>query len=361
MKWILMLVLAISMTNCGGLALPQIDSLTSLQPQVISVEPEDGSTVSPVGLVTLSFSVPVEPVTVDARSFIIKKMEEGEDAESEEDIIDDATDGRARGIDGVYVFSDDGTAVTFVAESPYNSGDYLVIATNQVLSVEMLPLSQHPGRATSPFVSGFTVTANGTVSGSSSAGAADGGSGNDGGDGESDVARNRPGNLIINEILYDVPGSDTDGDVFIELVGDAGGDITGYKLYLVNGEDGVIKDTIKISENAIIPDDGIFLIADAKTGQSEVSDVVGADLVDNFDPQNGPDCIQLVDENDTLLDAIGYGEPIIGTAENGLACFEGTPTPKVSSGQSLSRTGGIDTGNNSSDFSMLEVPAPGLF
>ena len=104
---------------------------------------------------------------------------------------------------------------------------------------------------------------------------------------------------------------------------------------------------------------GLYLIADAMTGSPGVSRVVGADFVDNFDPQNGPDCIQLIDHEGRLVDALGYGEPLVGTAENGLACYEGSPAADAASGESLSRSGGLDTDLNSADFTTCDVPTPG--
>lgn len=359
MKRILISIALFCLAGCGGMNIPRLESLTDFQPKVVSVIPDDGGVINPNDPIGLIFSVPVEPMTIDAKSLIITKIETKGGSEDGEDVVEDAVDGKVRGIDGVYGMSDDGTEVVFTSVSPYKAGNYYIIATNQVLSVDMLPLCQHPGRAKSPFVSRFAVGGGDAAYGSSPSAEDNDGADTPVGEGGM-VVRDRPDSLMINEILYDVPGSDTDGDVFIELFGDAGGDISDYKIYLVNGEDGVIKDTIKIPENSVISEDGVFLIADAKTGKSGVSDVAGADFIDNFDPQNGPDCVQLVDESDALLDAVGYGEPIVETAENGQACFEGTPAPKVSSGKSLSRTGGQDTGDNAVDFGVLDAPSPGL-
>lgn len=169
----------------------------------------------------------------------------------------------------------------------------------------------------------------------------------------------RPDVLVINEILYDVVGSDTDGHVFIELSGTDGGNIAGYKINLVKGSDGTIDKTITLPAGAVMGDDGLFVIADAKTGVADQTFVTRADFIDNFDPQNGPDCVQLVDDNGALVDALGYGTPLVAHAENGLPCFEGTPAVDVASGSSLSRVNGKDTNDNGMDFIALGHPTPG--
>lgn len=177
---------------------------------------------------------------------------------------------------------------------------------------------------------------------------------------EESVQRNRPQKIVINELLYDLVGADTDGQVFVELYGDARADVTGYQLVFINGENGVVTDSIVFSEEAKVAEDGIFLIADAKTGNENESFVDDADLIKNFDPQNGPDCVQLLDENGVLLDALGYGSPIVEAAENGNACHEGESALDVPSGQSLSRINGTDTENNAMDFMALTSPSPGV-
>lgn len=170
----------------------------------------------------------------------------------------------------------------------------------------------------------------------------------------------RPSWLVINEILYDIPGPDSDGDSFIELAGEAGTDIGGYEIAFVNGSDGKIYDTIKLPEGLLISDDTVFVIADAVTGSPGTSHVGAADYIVNFDPQNGPDAVQLLDDVGGLVDAVGYGSPIASPAENGRTSYEGSPAEDVGSGISLSRVDTLDTNDNSSDFIQLEIPSPGV-
>ncbi|MFH1829756.1 MAG: Ig-like domain-containing protein [Pseudomonadota bacterium] len=344
------IMLAMFLAGCGMQGIGQFDSLISMQPQVLSVTPADGQSATADTSVTVEFSRSIDPASVNESTLAIIKPEDPD--EDIEGIADDVEDGDVRGIEGFYEFKDESRIAVFRAKQSFEKGaTYILVASSQILSPDLLPLNQNPGSAPKPFFSTFTVMADGQGQGQ--------GEVQGQGEGEAEVKRIRPTHLIINEILYDAVGTDTDGDVFVELLGEAGGDITGYKLVFVNGEDGIIKDDIEMPEDAVIGDDEIFLIADAKTGMPDISNVEHADFIKNFDPQNGPDCVQLLNEKGELLDAMGYGEPILEAAENGLACFEGVPAVDVASGQSLSRIAGIDTNDNAFDFEVLEVPTPG--
>lgn len=169
------------------------------------------------------------------------------------------------------------------------------------------------------------------------------------------------GKVVINEIYYDAVGADTDGVVFVELYGDPDLPIGGAKLNFVDGSDGSVDDTITLPETARTALDGFYLIADARTGSATATNVPGADLIDNFDPQNGPDAVQLLDRSGRLLDAVAYGPEVVPAAENGLATFETAPAIDVVNGHSLERVAaGSDTDDNAVDFMDRETPTPGL-
>ncbi len=355
-----LILLFLSVASCGAPGLPRFDALVDRQPYVVAVEPADGAQFTTLSAVTIDFSQPLEERSISERTLPILALEEEDEAAT----VEEAIDGELPGIAGHYRLEEEGRRIRFEAEGAFAAGrEYLIIATPAILSRDRIPLSQEPGFAATPFVSRFRV---GAASGGGGSGS-DGGTGGSGGGGSGSggdaapVVRNRPQHLWLNELLYDVPGSDSDGDVFVELAGDMGGDITGFRVVLVNGDDGVIKDTITLPEDAIIPDNGVYLIADARTGAPGETNVPGADFVDTFDPQNGPDCVQLLDANGALLDALGYGEPLVAVAENGLACHEGTPAQKTVSGQSLSRVEGFDSDDNFIDFTFLDIPTPGFF
>ena len=344
---LVILSMMVLVVGCGAAGLDPFESLVDLQPRVVSVEPADGAEAAGNSCVTVEFNRPVDIDSVGRTSFAIVKA----DGAPLDDIEDDLEDGHVDVMEGIYEFAGDRRAAIFRSAGPYEpGGEYIVVATSLIRSEEGLPLNQSAGESPEPFISAFWVA--GGVSG------AQGGSSSPTSD-EEVKERVRPTNLVINEILYDAVGSDSNGDVFVELYGEPGGDITGYELVFVNGPDGVIKDTVEMPEDALIGDDGIYLIADAVTGSPGVSHVEGADYIKNFDPQNGPDCVQLVDHEGRLLDAVGYGEPIVELAENGLPCSEGTSADDGASGVSLSRILGVDVDMNGGDFIPMDPPTPG--
>lgn len=151
---------------------------------------------------------------------------------------------------------------------------------------------------------------------------------------------------VINEVLYDGPGSDAD-DVFTELFGTPGLVLDGWSLTGTNGADGSIYRTVNLT-GGIISAEGVFLIATLDTVLS------GVDLFANVDWQNGPDSIQLLDSGGIIIDALQYGDA------GGFNAGEGSAATDVAAGQSLSRDlYGTDTDNNFTDFLILDTPTPG--
>ena len=157
------------------------------------------------------------------------------------------------------------------------------------------------------------------------------------------------GQVRIQELLYDAAGTDAAG-VFTELAGPAGTSLEGWSLVGINGGSGASYRSVDLS-GAAIPADGILVVATA-SANAELAAV--RDVEGSVDWQNGPDAVQLLDENDRIVDALQYGDA--GEHNAG----EGTPAPATPAGQSLSRdAAGTDTGDNAADFSLLEVPTPG--
>lgn len=155
----------------------------------------------------------------------------------------------------------------------------------------------------------------------------------------------------LSEVYYDAPGSD-DGQLFVEIAGPAGLVLDGLRLEGVNGSNGAISPTIPLS--GVIGADGLFVVAD-RTGDG-VSFVPGADLLANFDFQNGPDSIVLRDADDRVRDAVGYG--VFAASE--VFAGEGAAAPDVSPGESLARRfADLDTDDNAVDFVVLGTPTPG--
>jgi hypothetical protein len=170
----------------------------------------------------------------------------------------------------------------------------------------------------------------------------------------------RPTFLRINELLYDVPGPDTNGELFIELRGTPASTLADYQLVFRNGSNGEVTETITLPEGSRMPIDGLFVIADALTGSPAATGVAHADYIENFDPQNGPDAVQLLDPDGTLLDVLGYGMPLPLRDIDGQPLYEGEPAVDVSAGVSLSRDAqGADADHNLLDFFVNIAPSPG--
>ena len=156
--------------------------------------------------------------------------------------------------------------------------------------------------------------------------------------------------LLISEVLYDGVGSDN-GLSFVELYGTPGSSLDGLFLEGVNGANGNTGPTVALS--GIFPVDGIFVVADdIGDGSTAVS---GADLILNFDFQNGPDSIVLRTA-DAVVDAVGYG--IFDLDE--IFAGEGTPAVDAPAGSSLARHfANVDSDDNAADFGISSPPTPG--
>jgi hypothetical protein len=156
---------------------------------------------------------------------------------------------------------------------------------------------------------------------------------------------------VLSEVFYDAIGSD-DGASFVELYGAAGTSLDGWVVEGVNGSDGGVTHTLPLTGS--IPADGIFVLADEASGGGTA--VANADLLLNFDFQNGPDSIVLRDALGAAVDAVGYGTFAAGEVFAG----EGSPAPDPAAGSSVARVfADVDTHDNAADFEAQGVPTPG--
>ena len=155
---------------------------------------------------------------------------------------------------------------------------------------------------------------------------------------------------LISELLYDAVGAD-DGKAFVELYGTPGASLDGLRLQSVNGDNGQVTATLVLA--GTFPADGLFVVAD-RTSAGTTS-IENADLLLDFDLQNGPDSLVLRDAT-SVLDAVGYGVFDVGQVFAG----EGDPAEDGAAGTSLARVfADVDTGDNAADFAVLDVPTPG--
>jgi len=155
---------------------------------------------------------------------------------------------------------------------------------------------------------------------------------------------------LISELYYDAVGSD-DGKSFVELSGAPGTSLDGVRLEVVNGDNGAIVTALSLS--GVFAESGLFVVADRTS--AGITSVIGADLLLDFDIQNGPDSLVLRTA-DAVLDAVGFGVFDPGLVFAG----EGAPAVDVAAGASLARRfADVDSGDNASDFLELAVPTPG--
>lgn len=156
---------------------------------------------------------------------------------------------------------------------------------------------------------------------------------------------------LISEVLYDAVGSDN-GQSFVELHGTPGTDLTGFLLEAINGSGGAVTHSLALS--GLIAADGLFVLADDQGDGTTL--VANADLILDFDFQNGPDSVVLRSGSDTV-DAIGYG--VFGTGD--VFGGEGAAAPDAPAGSSLARLfSNVDTDDNAADFVVLAAPTPGV-
>lgn len=155
---------------------------------------------------------------------------------------------------------------------------------------------------------------------------------------------------LISEVYYDAVGSD-DGLSFVELWGAPGTELDGYFLEGINGSNGAVTPNLALSGS--IPADGFFVVADGLLDGSTL--VTEADLILNFDLQNGPDSLQLLAPDTSVVDALGYGVFAPGEIFAG----EGSPSVDPAAGSGVARVfANVDTDQNSLDFAAA-APSPG--
>lgn len=337
-KWSL-LFLILALCSCA----PQTATfhpLLNSQPYVLHLSPEPYHVLDKLDSINVTFSQPLDPNTLNNKTVYVAIGEVNKEDVKKEEIPK---------ISGNIESSSDSQSLTWQSSENVVSGDYTLVVTTDVQTSNHASFNQNPGQDPEPFLATFHVA--GTDSNASSSSPSPP---------TPNSSLNRPSSLVLNEVLYDAAGSDTDGNEFIELYGSPGADLDNYQIVIINGSDGEIIDSINIPAHSQIPENGIFLIADAKTNDAHHSNVPSPNLIDNFDPQNGPDAIQLLDDQGHLLDALCYGEGSLPVAHNGLETCKGSPARDVSNGHSLSRVNGIDTQDNNADFVDLSLPTPGV-
>ena len=156
--------------------------------------------------------------------------------------------------------------------------------------------------------------------------------------------------LVINEVDYDQPGTDTAEFIELKNIDTAKIDLNGWKIRLVNGasSNAVIYDSI-ILPFYLLDTAKYFVICGDSTKVKNCNYQVSPST--NLIQNGSPDAIALYHQSGTLMDVLSYE----GTTVNGYV--EGTGTTAQDNNnninEGLSRyPDGTDTNNNDNDFSL---------
>ncbi|MBI1908813.1 MAG: hypothetical protein HYS22_01400 [Deltaproteobacteria bacterium] len=335
-------------------------SLSSDQPYVLQATPMQEE-IPPDTLFHLSFSRPLDLASIDEKAVLVVEGQFSfEPYKSMSKMIQEIEEGKIASHPVLRQLSEEKSKLAIQPRIPLQPGAwYSLVVTSRLMTEDQFSFNQTPADSATPFVKYYYVLEEG-ASPKGSGGKAPAGNLTGSSSTSSKSSPDRPPpQVTLNEIYYDAVGSDTDGVLFVELKGKEGEDLSDLQVLFVNGDDGKISDSFVLPSGSVIKEGGLFVIADSSTGSSTSSRVTTYDFLDNFDPQNGPDAVQLV-FNGEILDALAYGPVTVTTAENGLSLVEGSPAVPVPSGHSLSRTeGAADTNDNSVDFVENTIPSPG--
>lgn len=347
-------VLLIFLTGCANMASPTFKSLLQDQPYVTEFSPAEGSHLEDPVVLRLKFSHRIDINSLDDSSVLLVqgpvetsllgKISNLLEAIQSQEVISVAT---------LSVLDGDETTLEISPVFSPEPGIYQLIVTPQLRSVEKIPFNQKPGSQPTSFVATFSYGEGVSVENSDTATT---GPANP----EVPAYGPAPESLVLNEILYDGLTSETDGEAFAELYGTPGADIGLYQVSWINGADGQETDRVTLPKGTTIPEDGLFVIADLKTNTTSETKVANPDFLDQFDPQNGPDAVQLFDRDGGLLDSVVYGNGAVENSSTGQLLVEGSPAKDVGGGHSLSRVEGKDSDNNQTDFVDLAAPTPGV-
>ncbi len=152
--------------------------------------------------------------------------------------------------------------------------------------------------------------------------------------------------IVLNEIYYDHPGSDT-GHEFVELYNtdEEAVNLNGFMIEFLDGRTGNPETYFRFTDN-------IYLAAGELIFAGGEDCVPTPEFTAMCGLQNGADAVRLL-YNGSIVDLVGYGELNLS------ALYESNPAVDVDEGFSLSRKpDGRDSGNNNADF-VPSFPTPG--
>ncbi|MCB9170174.1 MAG: lamin tail domain-containing protein [Flavobacteriales bacterium] len=160
--------------------------------------------------------------------------------------------------------------------------------------------------------------------------------------------------LKINEVDYDMPGTDTTEFVEIKNTGALAINIGGVQLQLINGSNGLPYATYVLN-NTVLAAGDYYVV-----GSSYVENVDQVEWTSNGIQNGAPDGVALLDPSNNLLDAVTYEGDIAGYTEGSGVGLEDNPTGVPPYNElSISRyPDGTDTDQNNVDF-MVKCITPG--
>ena len=164
--------------------------------------------------------------------------------------------------------------------------------------------------------------------------------------------------VVINEVDYDQPGSDT--AEFIELynASSAPVDLSVIRLEIINGNNNSVADSFELSSVAPSLSAGQFLVL-ANAGVSVAAGALSAEVPLNFIQNGSPDGVRLVHtETGEVIDAVSYeGDVALALEGEGLS-LDASDRGDVEG--SIARcVDGADTNNNAADFAFTSTLTPG--
>ena len=158
--------------------------------------------------------------------------------------------------------------------------------------------------------------------------------------------------LVINEIDYDQPGTDTREFVEIYNRRTKPAPLDGLSLVFHNGFDGRVYKTVALK--GTVPAGGFAVVAASGVAVDPKASVIRFAAASSNIQNGAPDAVTLTAGNN-VIDSVSY-EGRMQVAGEGTT---GAPADSDTNVGSIARTGGRDTGDNGADFKFVATPTPG--
>jgi hypothetical protein len=177
--------------------------------------------------------------------------------------------------------------------------------------------------------------------------------------------------LVINEVDYDQPGSDT--AEFIELYNGTGAavSLTNLSLVFINGSNNAEYLRVNLDSAGSLPAGGYLVVADSAVAVAGGALVLRFATASNSIQNGAPDGVALINpQTQAVLDSLSYTGAITSATLTGFSSpvnlVEGTSLPTIGLADSgtvagsLSRLpSGTDTDNTVNDWHFTTTPTPG--